>query len=55
MAGGVRLRNDSECRDISQDPSIYKDPTVFRPERFLKEKPELNPMEWGFGFGRRLV
>lgn len=26
---------------------------MFRPERFLKEKPELSSLEWGFGFGRR--
>lgn len=38
---------------ISQDPNIYEDPTDFRPERFLKEKPDLNPLEWSFGFGRR--
>ncbi|EPS95741.1 hypothetical protein FOMPIDRAFT_1053918 [Fomitopsis schrenkii] len=49
-AGSIMIFNEW---DISQDASIYKDPAVFRPERFLKEKPELSSLEWGFGFGRR--
>ncbi|KAF9445165.1 cytochrome P450 [Macrolepiota fuliginosa MF-IS2] len=39
---------------ISQDSSIYPDPTEFRPERFLGEKQQLDPREFAFGGGRRL-
>ena len=36
------------------DPDIYKDPYEFRPERFLGEKPEYDPHDVAFGFGRRI-
>ncbi|KAJ7756409.1 cytochrome P450 [Mycena maculata] len=39
---------------ISQDPEIYPDPNEFRPERFLGEKPQLDPREFAFGGGRRI-
>ena len=44
---------DLDTRAISQDPSIYPDPTEFRPERFLGENPQLDPREYAFGGGRR--
>ncbi|KAF5367249.1 hypothetical protein D9757_011706 [Collybiopsis confluens] len=40
---------------ISQDPSIYPDPTTFHPERFVdKAQLELDPREFAFGGGRRI-
>ncbi|KAF3198817.1 hypothetical protein TWF106_004105 [Orbilia oligospora] len=39
---------------FSRDPKTYTDPETFNPERFLKEKPELNPKKFVFGFGRRI-
>ncbi|KAI0035465.1 cytochrome P450 oxidoreductase [Vararia minispora EC-137] len=38
---------------IANDPNNYSDPSVFKPERFLGEKPELDPLSYVFGFGRR--
>jgi len=38
---------------ITQDPAIYDEPHVFRPERFIDNK-QLNPREVIFGFGRRI-
>lgn len=39
---------------ISRDENEYPQPHIFNPERYLGEKPQLNPREWAFGFGRRL-
>ncbi|QRW10511.1 cytochrome P450 family protein [Ceratobasidium sp. AG-Ba] len=39
---------------IAHDPDIYPDPHVFRPERYLQEKPNLDPRKYIFGFGRRV-
>lgn len=36
------------------DPANYKNPDVFLPERFLGEKPEMDPATLCFGFGRRI-
>lgn len=36
------------------DPAVYKDPHVFRPERFLGPHPEADPTDVCFGFGRRV-
>lgn len=49
----LKCTDDSLDRAISQDPSIYPDPTGFRPERFLGKKPQLDPREYAFGGGRR--
>ncbi|THH11765.1 hypothetical protein EW146_g7925 [Bondarzewia mesenterica] len=41
---------------ILQDPTVYPDPEVYRPERFLPsegERAQSDPLEVGFGFGRR--
>ncbi|KAF3924210.1 hypothetical protein ABW21_db0202253 [Orbilia brochopaga] len=37
-----------------KDPSIYKEPELFKPERFLGPDPELDPHYLAFGFGRRI-
>ena len=41
------------CRAISRDESVYKDPDVFHPERFIGDNAE--PVLTGpvFGYGRR--
>ena len=36
------------------DPSVYHNPGAFKPERFLGPKPELDPHNLSFGFGRRV-
>ncbi|KXT08907.1 hypothetical protein AC579_2056 [Pseudocercospora musae] len=38
---------------IGRDTSMYSDPDLFRPERFLGDRPELDSRTWVFGFGRR--
>ncbi|ESK96157.1 cytochrome p450 [Moniliophthora roreri MCA 2997] len=38
---------------ISRDAALYRDPDVFRPERFLGANPEQDPYSFVFGFGRR--
>ena len=43
-------------RNIAHDENNYKDPTVFKPERFIEREgytPELDPHAFVFGFGRR--
>lgn len=40
---------------MSLDETVYKDPHIFRPERFLPPNAEPLPMEIFFGFGRRYV
>ncbi|KAI1457470.1 putative cytochrome P450 oxidoreductase OrdA-like protein [Annulohypoxylon moriforme] len=42
---------------FTHDPDVYRDPMVFRPERFLEadgHKPEPDPHMFAFGFGRRI-
>ncbi|KAG7087219.1 hypothetical protein E1B28_013200 [Marasmius oreades] len=39
---------------ISRDPSLYRDPNVFIPERYLGLNPEQDPSSFVFGFGRRI-
>ncbi|KAJ7451701.1 cytochrome P450 oxidoreductase [Mycena latifolia] len=39
--------------EIAHDPANYTDPMAFNPERFLGDSPELDPVEFIFGFGRR--
>ncbi|KAJ3729886.1 cytochrome P450 [Lentinula raphanica] len=37
------------------DPTVYKDPSTFNPDRFLGPDPEPNPIDRGlFGYGRRI-
>lgn len=36
------------------DPAVYKDPSVFNPERHLGPTPEPDPRIYAFGFGRRV-
>ncbi|KZV76754.1 cytochrome P450 oxidoreductase [Peniophora sp. CONT] len=38
---------------FAHDETYYQDPTSFKPERFLGPSPELDPMTFAFGFGRR--
>ncbi|KAF9527652.1 cytochrome P450 [Crepidotus variabilis] len=58
---GMRIPKGSiiqvNVRLIHHDPRNYTDPYVFRPERFLPERPEdmpLDPSLVAFGFGRRM-
>ncbi|KAG8895506.1 hypothetical protein FRC01_012331, partial [Tulasnella sp. 417] len=39
---------------MSRNPKYYKDPTEFKPERFLTGEPILDPRQFAFGFGRRI-
>ena len=41
-------------RQLLHDPDVYVDPLTFNPERFLGERPERDPREIVFGFGRRI-
>jgi hypothetical protein len=44
-------------RFILHDPEVYPDPEKFSPERFLtsdRHKPEPDPRDVSFGFGRRV-
>ncbi|KAG8958071.1 hypothetical protein FRC00_003081, partial [Tulasnella sp. 408] len=39
---------------FSRDSKYYPNPSMFDPERYLKQSPELDPREYAFGFGRRI-
>ncbi|KAJ5925569.1 hypothetical protein N7454_008208 [Penicillium verhagenii] len=42
---------------MMHDPALYRDPMVFKPERFLEmdgQSPEMDPSGFVFGFGRRI-
>jgi cytochrome P450 len=43
------------CRKMSHDETIYADPMIFNPDRFLGPNPEPDPMDIVFGFGRYVV
>ncbi|KAG8930434.1 hypothetical protein FRC01_002766 [Tulasnella sp. 417] len=38
---------------FSRNSNYYTNPSIFDPERFLKQPPELDPREFAFGYGRR--
>jgi hypothetical protein len=40
-------------RLFAHDPETYSHPDIFRPERYLGDKPELDPTEYVFSVGRR--
>ncbi|KAG8930433.1 hypothetical protein FRC01_002765 [Tulasnella sp. 417] len=39
---------------FSRNPKYYSNPSVFDPDRYLKQTPELDPREFVFGYGRRI-
>ncbi|TDL20082.1 cytochrome P450 oxidoreductase OrdA-like protein [Rickenella mellea] len=39
---------------MTHDPSVYRDPFEFKPERYLGESPEPDSHLFTFGFGRRI-
>ncbi|KAG7442296.1 cytochrome P450 [Guyanagaster necrorhizus] len=46
----------ANLRNMAHDPTVYKDPDVFNPSRFLPgsgHAPERDPRSFIFGFGRR--
>lgn len=52
----VWYTNDPVARAMSRDESVYKDPELFIPERFLTSDGGLNDDAFNitFGFGRRI-
>ncbi|KLO17020.1 cytochrome P450 [Schizopora paradoxa] len=49
--GSIMLAN---IWQFTHDPSRYREPTKFNPERFLGENPEPDTHDISFGFGRRI-
>ncbi|KAJ3810352.1 cytochrome P450 [Lentinula lateritia] len=45
----------SNIWQMNHDPEVYHDPMSFIPERFMGPKPEMDPREACFGFGRRPI
>ncbi|KAF9461977.1 cytochrome P450 [Collybia nuda] len=39
---------------ITHDPEIYPNPSIFDPTRHLGERPQVDPLKFVFGFGRRV-
>ncbi|KAG8930436.1 hypothetical protein FRC01_002768 [Tulasnella sp. 417] len=39
---------------FTRNPKHYTNPSTFDPERYLKQSPELDPLEYVFGYGRRI-
>jgi cytochrome P450 len=39
---------------LLHDPEVYADPDDFQPERFLAPRSEPDPVQFAFGFGRRI-
>ncbi|KAK7464325.1 hypothetical protein VKT23_006493 [Stygiomarasmius scandens] len=54
---GYRIPEGTLCLPnlwgMMHDPEYYTDPFEFKPERFMKDPPELDPRNIVFGFGRR--
>ena len=48
-----QYQSHSEHSGIAYDETVYRDPSVFRPERFLPEHNEPSPTNFVYGFGRR--
>lgn len=49
--------SDTACRAYNNDPSIYRNPSEFKPEHFLATGDvgiALDPYDVSFGFGRRI-
>ncbi|KAI0521821.1 cytochrome protein [Xylaria bambusicola] len=38
----------------THDPSVYTDPYIFNPERFMGPNPQSDPVPYTFGYGRRI-
>lgn len=57
----VLTADSSFARQFNHDPSNFREPHLFRPERFLpggldgKSEPERDTHDISFGFGRRYV
>ncbi|KXN82407.1 O-methylsterigmatocystin oxidoreductase, partial [Leucoagaricus sp. SymC.cos] len=39
---------------MAYDENVYPNPTKFDPTRFLGEHPQMDPLKYAFGFGRRI-
>ncbi|THU95704.1 cytochrome P450 [Dendrothele bispora CBS 962.96] len=56
---GYRIPEGTVCIPnlwaMTHDPEYYADPMDFKPERFMKDPPELDPRNIVFGFGRRVI
>ncbi|THV00608.1 cytochrome P450 [Dendrothele bispora CBS 962.96] len=56
---GYRIPEGTLCLPniwaMCHDPEYYSDPSEFKPERFMKDPPELDPRNLVFGFGRRCI
>ncbi|KAG8901310.1 hypothetical protein FRC00_007957, partial [Tulasnella sp. 408] len=50
----VRPMKRQVVEGFSRDTKHYTNPSIFDPERHLKQPPELDPREFVFGFGRRI-
>ncbi|KAG8724488.1 hypothetical protein FRC09_018090 [Ceratobasidium sp. 395] len=50
-AGSMVLAN---VWKMLHDPSVYLEPDLFKPERYLVENPPPGPESYAFGFGRRI-
>lgn len=49
----TQMMDETSYRAALHDETIYKDPDVFDPERFLSPRNEPDSSKFAFGFGRR--